>query len=296
MITRLRLIRRRLGTAAKNSLAVVGLGASLYSLSEAYEYQQLDLDLNTSNLNSNPSRLLSPDADADAQAPPRKVLLIPFHQLHVLEQQKPPSLTSLLASSSSSATSSEDKVQPVEVRKLVQAIHQAAADPNVVAIYGTFGSGFRFASGGCAHLEEIRNAITVFNQSHRTHYEPQRRSMKNGRATEDDTSAMRPAENHSHKHSHKHSHNQSNRHQPQPSTPPAKYTYAYADTFDHPLDSLNQEYYIASSFSQIYMQPRGHLNLFGVATSSLFFKDALHKYGIKVHVFKHGLYKSKYYG
>eukprot|EP00979_Chaetoceros_neogracilis_P015633 scaffold6291_cov113-Chaetoceros_neogracile.AAC.1 len=59
----------------------------------------------------------------------------------------------------------------VGIHELVDAIHSAASDPDVVALHGTFGSGFKFQCGGYAHVEEIRNAIRLFNESHRRHYE-----------------------------------------------------------------------------------------------------------------------------
>ena len=73
-----------------------------------------------------------------------------------------------------------------------------------------------------------------------------------------------------------------------------KFSYAYADTFDHPVDSGNKEYFLASAFSNVQMQPRGNLNLFGVSTSNTFLFGALQKYGIEAHVFKHGKYKSEF--
>jgi hypothetical protein len=75
------------------------------------------------------------------------------------------------------------------------------------------------------------------------------------------------------------------------STP--KPTYAYADSFANPLDSGNQEYYLASVFSRIHLQAQGEMNLFGMGASNTFVRDFLKKYGITAHVFKHGIYKSK---
>ena len=148
----------------------------------------------------------------------------------------------------------------VEVRELVDAIHAAAQDPNVVALYGVFGHGYRFSSGGWGHIEEVRNAIKVFRESHRIHREPnlahEQVLTRNGNST------------------------------PKP-------TYAYADSFANPLDSGNAEYYLASVFSRIHLQAQGELNLFGMGASNTFIRDFLKKYGITAHVFKHGAYKSK---
>jgi len=41
------------------------------------------------------------------------------------------------------------------------------------------------------------------------------------------------------------------------------------------------------------MKDRGNVNLYGMGVSTPFLKKALQKYGIKVHVFKHGEFKSK---
>ena len=66
-----------------------------------------------------------------------------------------------------------------------------------------------------------------------------------------------------------------------------KLSYAFGHCFSW------REYLLASSFSSIYLQPRGHLNLYGTAVSNFFLRDMLIKYGIKAHVFKHGDFKSE---
>ena len=38
-----------------------------------------------------------------------------------------------------------------------------------------------------------------------------------------------------------------------------KMSYAFADSFDHPTDTGNKEYILASSFSHVNLQPRGSL-------------------------------------
>ena len=53
-----------------------------------------------------------------------------------------------------------------------------------------------------------------------------------------------------------------------------------------------KEYYLASVFPQIHLQPQGDLNLYGLHTTNPFFRDFLKKYGITVHVWKHGAYKN----
>ena len=120
---------------------------------------------------------------------------------------------------------------------------------------------FRFNSGGWGHVEEVRNALKVFRESHRIHREPnlahEKVLIRNGNST------------------------------PKP-------MYAYADSFANPLDSAgNQEYYLASVFSRIHLQAQGECNLFGMGSANTFIRDFLKKYGITAHVFKHGVYKSE---
>ena len=66
------------------------------------------------------------------------------------------------------------------------------------------------------------------------------------------------------------------------------------DTFGHPIDPANKEYYLASAFRKVFMQSQGELNLFGLGRSTMFIRSFLDKYGINVHVFRHGQYKSEY--
>ncbi len=276
MFSRLKVVSSRLGNVTKNTLAVVGLGFTAYTLSELYEYQQLDLlDSSTSNSNSN----------SNSNGKKKKVLLIPFDKLQIVEQKKPPPLLSFLKKSTTSpSSSSDDQIQSMEVSKLVQTIHKAGQDPEICALYGTFGNGFRFSCGGYAHLEEIRDAIQVFHESHRRHYEPKHIST-GGNAAAAATTTTTAAVNCEQK-------NKNGKDHEQP-LPQPKYSYAYADTFDRPDDPLNQEYYLASAFTNIFLQPRGSVHLLGAATSNVFLKKALDKYGVKVHVFKHGAYKSE---
>eukprot|EP00536_Pseudo-nitzschia_multiseries_P002907 jgi/Psemu1/252115/estExt_Genewise1Plus.C_410089 len=53
-----------------------------------------------------------------------------------------------------------------------------------------------------------------------------------------------------------------------------------------------QEYYLASVFQHIHLQPQGDLNLYGLHGTNVFIRDFLRKYGINVHVWKHGAYKN----
>ena len=196
------------------------------------------------------------DVAKDTKGDKKRVLVLPFYRMKLVETRKP-SFSTILQSLSDSTD--DDAVMEVEVNQLVDAIHEAAQDPNVVALYGVFGHGFRFSSGGWGHCEEVRNALKVFRESHRLHREPN--------VTHEEV--LRRNSN---------------------LTPKA--SFAYADSFANPLDSGNQEYYLASAFSRIHLQAQGECNLFGMGSSSTFAKDFLQKYGITAHVFKHGAYKN----
>ncbi|KAL3937532.1 MAG: hypothetical protein SGBAC_007375 [Bacillariaceae sp.] len=176
----------------------------------------------------------------------KRILVLPFYKMNIVEQRKP-NLRSL-SSSTTEMTADE----------LVGLIHEAAEDPNITAIHGIFGNGFGFSTGGWAHLEEIRNALTVFRQAHRDHLEPLSSSS--------------------------HSHIALRK---------AKPLIAYSNTFSSPLPKSDmKEYFLASAFSTVMLQSQGDLNLFGLSTTNMFYRDFLKRYGIQVDVFKHGLYKN----
>ena len=56
-------------------------------------------------------------------------------------------------------------VLQIGVQDLVEVIHEAANDPNIIGVYGRFGHGFGFKCGGLAHLDEVRKALKVFADS-----------------------------------------------------------------------------------------------------------------------------------
>ena len=58
-------------------------------------------------------------------------------------------------------------------------------------------------------------------------------------------------------------------------------------------DSYSQKaYYLASVANQIYLNPLGSIELIGIASGDMMYKDALDKVGIKMEVFKVGTFKS----
>jgi signal peptide peptidase SppA len=160
----------------------------------------------------------------------------------------------------------------MEVKELVQLIHEASSDDNIVALYGDFGDGMdhNFEIGGLAHVEEVRRAIRVFHESHRVHYEPH-------------TGMTKPTPSWSNPKQTKYSINWSH---------PPKRSVAYAQSFSSIDSKGNLPYLIASSFGEVMMQHQGSVHLFGVGTSTTFLRGFLDKYGLKAHVFKHGDYKN----
>ncbi|GGW40185.1 signal peptide peptidase SppA [Arenibacter certesii] len=65
-----------------------------------------------------------------------------------------------------------------------------------------------------------------------------------------------------------------------------KFIYAYGDFF------TQQDYYLASVASDVYLNPVGAMDFRGLSTEVLFFKDLQEKSGIKMEVIRHGKYKS----
>ncbi|WP_026808541.1 signal peptide peptidase SppA [Arenibacter latericius] len=65
-----------------------------------------------------------------------------------------------------------------------------------------------------------------------------------------------------------------------------KFVYAYGDFY------TQQDYYLASVASDVYLNPVGAMDFRGLSTEVLFFKDLQEKSGIKMEVIRHGKYKS----
>ncbi|MGB7144539.1 signal peptide peptidase SppA [Mycobacterium sp.] len=66
-----------------------------------------------------------------------------------------------------------------------------------------------------------------------------------------------------------------------------KPSLAWAETYPGTLS-----YYLASAFSEVWMQPSGTVGLIGFATSALFLRDALEKAGLEAQFVARGEYKS----
>jgi protease-4 len=65
-----------------------------------------------------------------------------------------------------------------------------------------------------------------------------------------------------------------------------KFVVAYADTY------TQGGYYLASVADKIAINPQGMLDLHGLSSTPIFYKDALDKLGIEMQIFKVGTYKS----
>lgn len=65
----------------------------------------------------------------------------------------------------------------------------------------------------------------------------------------------------------------------------------YASSYDDPMGGLSQ-YYLASAFDEIWMQPVGMLSISGADMSMPFAKDALNKIGVQADFLKREKYKS----
>lgn len=131
----------RVGSAAKTSLAVVGFATTVAGVSTIWQTRRFI---------------------AEESKEKKRVLVLPFHSLRLVEKSD---RFSWMESRGS------DSVQEIEVQDFVDTLHEAASDLSIMAIYGEFGGG-RSLSAGAADLEEIRNALRVFRESHRKHSEP----------------------------------------------------------------------------------------------------------------------------
>lgn len=188
----------------------------------------------------------------------KRVLVLPLDNLKVIERCKPGSsfVENYLSRFSDP---NQRSTMTIEVKELISILHSAASNPNICALYATFGEGDGLGGMrhpiGYAHLEEIRNAVRIFNESHRVHRDPN--------VHHNPVYALARNGN-------------------------PKQSYAFGHAFQW------REFFLASAFTNLHLQSRGHLHLFGVTMNNLFLGGLLDKYGIKAHVFRHGEYKSEW--
>jgi hypothetical protein len=104
--------------------------------------------------------------DGSPKKTKKKVLVLPFDSLKIVEHRK--------SSDLDPQRILERNKQPtitMEAKELVDIIQKAADDKNISALYADFGEGMRYPVG-YAHIEDIRNAVRIFNESHRVHRNP----------------------------------------------------------------------------------------------------------------------------
>lgn len=123
---------RRVASATKTSLAVLGFATASASVATYWQIQNFVKEESKDK---------------------KRVLVLPFPQLKVVHSRDP--LRQF-------RTPDADSIEEVEVNDLVDIIHEAAGDPNIVAIFGEFGHGRSF-DGGMADAEEIKNALQVID-------------------------------------------------------------------------------------------------------------------------------------
>jgi hypothetical protein len=106
------------------------------------------------------------DEDTNDRKGKQQVLVVPFHRIELKDRHDRDLPFENLSPDAG------DRDLKMEVRELVDLIHHAASDPSIVALYGVFGHGSSGLNGaGWADLEEVRNALKVFREAHRSHSE-----------------------------------------------------------------------------------------------------------------------------
>ena len=247
--------------------AVIGIALAANAASYIYDSKQVDNffgasfatdDDNDDDDNDNNNQSASSSSKQRTMYE-KRVLVIPFDNLKVIEHRKSGSaiLDDLL---SRVADPNQQPTITMEAKELVNILHSAASNPNICALYATFGEGDTLGGMrhpiGSAHMEEIRNAIRIFNESHRVHRDPNvNHNPVYALARNGDP----------------------------------KQSYAFGHAFQW------KEYVLASACTNLHLQSRGHLHLFGVTVHNLFLGGMLEKYGIRAHVFRHGDYKSEFH-
>lgn len=272
---RARLLASRAGRLAIGSLrvggAAVGFAVACGVAHHAYQSHVVDDFFGATAATASDDRGGGGDGgggtDGDGRRRRRRVLILPLGDLRVVERRRGGSLPSLDDIRSRLADpDAPNGTITVEAREVVRALHAAASDPNVVAAYADFGEGMTKPMGN-AHAGEIRDAIRVFNESHRVHRDPNVHPSSRGARSMPSSSSSSGVRHRERKRSHAFGH-----------------SYSW------------REYHLASGCSYVHLQARGHLHLFGSSAGNVFLGGAMDRYGIRAHVFRHGEYKSESVG
>ena len=91
--------------------------------------------------------LLSDEDGKKSFKPLKKVLVLPFDVLKLVEERKPGGEISRLLEKRNKQPSIT-----LETKELVNIIHKAATDPNITTLYADFGEGMRYVSTLCAFI------------------------------------------------------------------------------------------------------------------------------------------------
>jgi hypothetical protein len=149
---------RRAGSAAKTVFAVAGvltLGSAALDFQLEQERKEAALRHSSEGNNKN-----ADDEDASSAAKAKKehqrILVLPFYRMKVVEKKKATALSSLAPQLIDRLGSDADSSIQIEAHDLVDIIHSAAEDPDIVGLYGVFGHGGGFSAGGYGHIEEVR--------------------------------------------------------------------------------------------------------------------------------------------
>ena len=257
---------RMIGKSLKVGGAIGGLVVGVNIISHVKTSREVDdffgsADENDNHVRGDEKRGPSPlstlvNAANESTKWKRRVLVLPFENLKVIEHRA--NATSLFDNLRTRLINTDAaETTTIELRDLLRVIHSAAQNPNVVALHANFGEGTPSYPLERGHGTEIRDAIRIFNESHRYHHAPN--IMYGGIRVVGGNDGM-PL--------------------------PKKYSHAFGHSYDF------NTYYLASSCSYVHLQSRGYLNLFGNTASNIFLGGMLTKYGITAHVFKHGQYKN----
>lgn len=223
---------------------------------------------------------------------PNTYLIWKFYPGSIVETKGPPSLSHLFASQ----TSGEDPPRVITIFEAVQALTNAAADPNIRGLYGDFSTlswptNVASESLGLAQIEELATAIHHFKEAKAAQFpppEPKDNTLESKAQSEDSsTSPKTPDSPVDPKMQGLHKALAATLQQ---STDEAAYipsTIAFADTF-----VSQSNYLLASAFEKVYLQPSGNVPLTGVSSSMPFFARLLNKLGIKVNATARREYKS----
>ena len=150
---------RRVGSAAKTVFAVAGvLALGSAALDFQLEQERKEAALRHSSSDNNNKNADDEDASSAAKAKKehQRILVLPFYRMKIVEKKKANALSSLAPQLIDRLGSDADSAIQIEAHDLVDIIHSAAEDPDIVGLYGVFGHGGGFSAGGYGHIEEVR--------------------------------------------------------------------------------------------------------------------------------------------